>query len=64
MLGVTEIGLFLLVVMLLLLGGGVWIAMTLAIVGWVGMALFTSTNPSTWGQNLFSAMWDSSVDRS
>jgi tripartite ATP-independent transporter DctM subunit len=47
--------------MLLLLTGGVWIAMTLAIVGWVGMALFTSTNPMTWGKNLFSAMWDSSA---
>ncbi|MFO1200092.1 MAG: TRAP transporter large permease subunit [Burkholderiaceae bacterium] len=58
---VVEIGTFLLVVMLLLLTGGVWIAMTLAIVGWVGMAMFTSTNPMTWGKNLFSAMWDSSA---
>ena len=31
----------LLVIMLVLLAGGVWIAMTLAIVGWVGQAFFT-----------------------
>ena len=58
---VVEIGLCLLVLMMILLTGGVWIAMTLAIVGWVGMALFTSTHPMTWGKNLFSAMWDSSA---
>jgi tripartite ATP-independent transporter DctM subunit len=61
MVGVTEIGLFLLVVMLLLLGGGVWIAMTLAIVGWVGMALFTDMQAARWGENLFVAMWGSSA---
>ncbi len=38
-----EIGGLLLFIMLLLLGGGVWIAMTLAIVGWVGQAFFTTT---------------------
>ena len=32
------IGLFLLIIMLVLLSGGVWIAMTLAICGWVGQA--------------------------
>lgn len=42
--------------MLLLLGGGVWIAMTLAICGWVGQAFFTSTSP---GNNLFSSFWES-----
>ena len=41
--------------MLLLLAGGVWIAMTLAIVGWVGQAFFTTTLP---GKNLFSAFWE------
>ena len=61
MVGVAEIGLFLLVVMLLLLGGGVWIAMTLAIVGWVGMALFTDMAPARWGENLFVSMWSSSA---
>ena len=39
------IGLFLLVIMLILLTGGVWIAMTLAICGWVGQAFFTNTSP-------------------
>ena len=58
---VVGIGLFLLVVMLLLLAGGVWIAMTLAIVGWVGMALFTNIPPAIWGKNLFSAMWESNA---
>jgi tripartite ATP-independent transporter DctM subunit len=61
MVGVAEIGLFLLVVMLLLLGGGVWIAMTLAIVGWVGMAMFTDMAAARWGENLFVAMWSSSA---
>ena len=41
--------------MLVLLAGGVWIAMTLAICGWVGQAFFTTTQP---GKNLFSAFWE------
>ncbi len=52
------IGLLLLVVMVLLLAGGVWIAMTLAICGWVGQAFFTHTQP---GKNLFSAFWESNA---
>ncbi len=48
----------LLAIMLLLLAGGVWIAMTLAIVGWVGQAFFTTTLP---GKNLFSAFWESNA---
>src|SRR6187549_92572 len=52
------IGLFLLVIMLILLTGGVWIAMTLAICGWVGQAFFTTTTP---GKNLFSAFWESNA---
>jgi tripartite ATP-independent transporter DctM subunit len=44
----------LLALLLVLLAGGVWIAMALAIVGWMGQALFTSTMP---GANLFSAFW-------
>ena len=50
------LGGFLLLVMLLFLAGGVWIAMTLAIVGWIGQAFFTTTVP---GKNLFSAFWES-----
>jgi tripartite ATP-independent transporter DctM subunit len=52
------IGLFLLIIMLVLLSGGVWIAMTLAICGWVGQAFFVSTQP---GKNLFSAFWESNA---
>jgi tripartite ATP-independent transporter DctM subunit len=51
-------GALLLAIMLLLLAGGVWIAMTLAIVGWIGQAFFTSTLP---GKNLFSAFWESNA---
>ena len=52
------IGGILLVLMMLLLSGGVWIAMTLAICGWVGQAFFTNTQP---GKNLFSAFWESNA---
>ncbi|WP_396428677.1 TRAP transporter large permease [Limnohabitans sp.] len=52
-----EIGGLLLFLMLLMLSGGVWIAMTLAIVGWVGQAFFTNTLP---GKNLFSSFWETS----
>ena len=48
----------LLIIMLVLLAGGVWIAMTLAIVGWIGQAFFTTTLP---GKNLFSAFWESNA---
>ena len=51
-----AIGGLLLFLMFLLLSGGVWIAMTLAICGWVGQAFFTSTSP---GNNLFSSFWES-----
>jgi tripartite ATP-independent transporter DctM subunit len=52
------IGGLLLLVMMLLLAGGVWIAMTLAICGWIGQAFFTSTAP---GNNLFSSFWESNA---
>jgi tripartite ATP-independent transporter DctM subunit len=52
------IGLFLLIIMLILLSGGIWIAMTLAICGWVGQALFINTQP---GKNLFSAFWETNA---
>lgn len=55
---ILGIGLFLLVIMLILLTGGVWIAMTLAICGWIGQAFFTTTQP---GKNLFSAFWESNA---
>jgi tripartite ATP-independent transporter DctM subunit len=55
---ILLMGGMLLVIMLVLLAGGVWIAMTLAIVGWVGQAFFTTTLP---GKNLFSAFWESNA---
>ena len=55
---ILTIGGILLLLMMLLLSGGVWIAMTLAICGWVGQAFFTSTQP---GKNLFSAFWESNA---
>ena len=56
--GLLEIGGLLLFLMLLMLSGGVWIAMTLAIVAWVGQAFFTSTQP---GMNLFSSFWETTA---
>ena len=50
------VGGVLLVLMLVLLDSGLWIAMTLAFCGWVGQAFFIDTQP---GKNLFSAFWDS-----
>ena len=55
---ILLIGGLLLLVMMLLLSGGVWIAMTLAICGWVGQAFFTNTRP---GDNLFSSFWESNA---
>jgi tripartite ATP-independent transporter DctM subunit len=55
---ILIVGAVLLGLMLVLLAGGVWIAMTLAICGWVGQAFFTSTQP---GKNLFSAFWESNA---
>ncbi len=55
---ILTIGGILLILMMVLLSGGVWIAMTLAICGWVGQTFFTSTQP---GLNLFSAFWESNA---
>jgi tripartite ATP-independent transporter DctM subunit len=55
---ILSIGALLLLLMLLMLSGGVWIAMTLAICGWVGQAFFTTSQP---GLNLFSAFWESNA---
>lgn len=53
-----QVGALLLGVLLLLLVGGVWVALALAIVGWVGMQFFTSV-PA--GFNLITAFWQSSA---
>ena len=58
MLETLLMGALLLAIMLVLLAGGVWIAMTLAIVGWVGQAFFTQTLPA---KNLFSSFWESNA---
>jgi tripartite ATP-independent transporter DctM subunit len=55
---ILFIGGLLLATMMVLLSGGVWIAMTLAICGWVGQAFFANTEP---GKNLFSAFWESNA---
>jgi tripartite ATP-independent transporter DctM subunit len=44
-----------------LLAGGVWIAMTLAIVGWIGMAVFTNLPAGIPAKNLFTAFWNANA---
>src|SRR6187549_312189 len=51
-------GVILFVLLLLLLVGGVWIAVALAAVAWFGLQFFTSTPPDV---NLFQSFWGSSA---
>ena len=44
--GTLEIGAILLGLMLVLLAGGLWIAITLGVVAWAGMYFFTSSPPA------------------
>src|ERR1700694_931829 len=44
--------------LLILLSGGVWIAIALAAVAWFGLQFFTSTPPDV---NLFQSFWGSSA---
>src|SRR5258705_9919671 len=53
-----EAGLILFGLLLVLLIGGVWIAIALASVAWVGLHFFTSTPPDV---NLFQSFWGSSA---
>ena len=53
-----EAGLVLFGLLLVLLVGGVWIAIALAAVAWFGLQFFTSTPPDV---NLFQAFWGSSA---
>jgi len=53
-----EAGLVLLGLLLILLVGGVWIAIALAAVAWFGLQFFTSTPPDV---NLFQSFWGSSA---
>jgi len=54
-----TVALVLLCVLLVLLMGGVWIALALAAVAWVGLQFFTSTPPEV---SLFQAFWGSSAN--
>src|SRR6476646_10843013 len=49
-----EAGLVLFVILIVLLVGGVWIAISLAAVAWVGFQFFTNSDPAP---NLFQAFW-------
>ncbi len=49
----------LLVVLLVLLAAGVWIALALAMVAWLGLQFFTNTPPDV---NLFQSFWGSSAN--
>ncbi len=53
------VALVLLAVLLVLLIGGVWIAISLAAVAWFGLQFFTSTPPEV---NLFQTFWASSAN--
>ncbi len=53
-----ETGLILLFLLLILLIGGVWIAIALAAVAWFGLQFFTSTPPEV---NLFQSFWGSAA---
>jgi len=43
-------------VLLILLAGGVWIAIAMGVVAWLGLAFFTTSPPEV---NLFQAFWGS-----
>jgi tripartite ATP-independent transporter DctM subunit len=53
-----EIAAILLALLLVLLLGGLWIALALAAVAWAGLQFFTSTPPEV---NLFQSFWGSSA---
>jgi tripartite ATP-independent transporter DctM subunit len=53
-----EAGLILFAMLLVLLVGGIWIAISLAAVAWFGLQFFTSTPPDV---NLFQSFWGSSA---
>jgi tripartite ATP-independent transporter DctM subunit len=55
---ILTIALVLMAVLLVLLFGGVWIAISLGVVAWIGLHFFTSTPPDV---NLFQAFWGSSA---
>jgi len=56
--GTIEIAAVLLATMLVLLAGGLWIAMAMSAVAWFGLRTFTTSPPDV---NLFQAYWGSSA---
>jgi tripartite ATP-independent transporter DctM subunit len=56
-----TIGAILLVLMFVLLAMGVWIGITLAIVGGVGMVMFTTLSTAVTAKNLFTAFWNANA---
>jgi len=53
-----EAGLALLILLLVLLTGGVWIAISLSAVAWFGLRFFTNSDPDP---SLFQSFWNSSA---
>jgi tripartite ATP-independent transporter DctM subunit len=53
-----SVGLLLFVILIVLLAGGLWIAMAMAAVAWVGLHFFTSSPAEV---NLFQSFWGSSA---
>jgi tripartite ATP-independent transporter DctM subunit len=56
--GTLAVAAVLLAVLLLMLAGGLWIAMAMSVVAWVGLQFFTTSPPDV---NLFQAYWGSSA---
>jgi tripartite ATP-independent transporter DctM subunit len=56
--GTLAIGVVLMLLLLVLLASGLWIAMGMSIVAWVGLQFFTSSPPEV---NLFQSYWGSSA---
>ncbi|TAK45846.1 MAG: TRAP transporter large permease subunit [Betaproteobacteria bacterium] len=56
--GTLAIGAILFVLLIALLGGGLWIAMAMSVVAWSGLQFFTSSPPDV---NLFQAFWGSNA---
>ncbi|MGH8686400.1 MAG: TRAP transporter large permease [Burkholderiales bacterium] len=56
--GTLGVAAILLTVLLVLLAGGLWIAMAMSVVAWVGLQFFTTSPPAV---NLFQSYWGSSA---
>ncbi len=56
--GTLAVAALLLAILLVLLAGGLWIAMAMSVVAWVGLQFFTTSPPEV---NLFQAFWGSNA---